>query len=91
MLSRTVACHTPEGTLAADLGAIQNDFSDLDIGSYPFYRHGRLGVALVLRGTDAARLDAAAERVAAMIRAKGDTPIDDRPEAEKSESEKPSA
>jgi molybdenum cofactor synthesis domain-containing protein len=75
--SRTVACHLAEGTLAKDLGEVQGRYPDLEIGSYPFYRQGQFGVSLVLRGTDAARLDEAAGEVAAMIRRLGGSPIEE--------------
>jgi molybdenum cofactor synthesis domain-containing protein len=77
MQSRTVACHLAEGTLAKDLGEVQDRYPDLEIGSYPFYRQGQFGVSLVLRGTDAVRLDEAAGDIAAMIRRLGGSPIEE--------------
>ena len=74
VLSRTLECGIPEGLLAKGLGDIQGRYGDLDIGSYPFTRRGGFGVALVLRGREAARLDAAAAEVADLIRALGGTP-----------------
>ncbi|WP_119679575.1 competence/damage-inducible protein A [Indioceanicola profundi] len=74
VLSRTVVCAVPEGTLAAGLGAVQAEFPDVDIGSYPAFRLGQISTSLVLRGTDPVRLDAAAERVAALVTDLGGTP-----------------
>jgi molybdopterin-biosynthesis enzyme MoeA-like protein len=74
VLSRSVATGLLEGTIAKDLAALQERYADIEIGSYPWYRQGRIGVNLVLRGTDPARLDAAAEAVAAMLRGLGDAP-----------------
>jgi molybdenum cofactor synthesis domain-containing protein len=74
VLSRTVGCDLPEGTIAKNLGAIQARFADIDIGSYPFYRRGSFGTSLVLRGRESQRLDAAAQEVAAMVRELGGTP-----------------
>lgn len=65
--SRIVSTPLLEGTIARDLGAVQDDFPDIDIGSYPYFRAGAFGVSLVLRGTDGPRLDAATAAVAAMI------------------------
>ena len=79
VLSCAIACHVQEGTLAEGLARVQADFPDVEIGSYPFFRHGKLGVALVLRTPDKARLDLAAEKVEALIRAKGGEPMEDRP------------
>ncbi|ACJ00753.1 competence/damage-inducible protein A [Rhodospirillum centenum] len=74
VLSKAVVCGVPEGTLADALRAIQADHPDVDIGSYPAFRQGRVSTSLVLRGTDPARLEAATARVAAMVRALGDEP-----------------
>ncbi|WP_419896228.1 competence/damage-inducible protein A [Roseomonas sp. USHLN139] len=64
-----------EGAIAEGLGQIQKDFPELDIGSYPFYRPEGGGVALVAKGTDAARLDAAAAAITAFIAGLGHTPV----------------
>jgi len=74
VLSRTVGCDLPEGTIAKHLGAIQLRYADIDIGSYPFYRRGSFGTSLVLRGREAQRLETAAQDVAAMVRELGGSP-----------------
>lgn len=76
VLSRTVACTVGEGTVAGGLGAIQAAFPDLEIGSYPYFRAGAFGTSLVLRGTDAVQLDAAADRVRELVRSLGGEPIE---------------
>ena len=60
VVSRTVRTNLPEGIIAEPLGDLQKRFDDLDIGSYPGFRNGKVSVSLVLRGTDDARLAAAA-------------------------------
>jgi molybdenum cofactor synthesis domain-containing protein len=77
LLSRTVSCGVPEGVLAEGLGAIQDRYPDLDVGSYPFTRRGSFGVALVLRGREPARLDLAKAEVMALIRTLGGTPAEE--------------
>jgi molybdenum cofactor synthesis domain-containing protein len=77
--SRTISCHLAEGVLAAGLGAVQQRYPDLDIGSYPSFRRTGYGVSLVLRGTDDGRLAAAAEEVRALIRELGGDPQEDTP------------
>jgi len=77
VLSRTVSCGVPEGILAKGLGEIQGRYADLDIGSYPYTRRGTFGVALVLRGREAARLDRAKAEVAALIRTLGGEPVEE--------------
>ena len=76
VLSRSVTCRLGEGVLAQDLGRLQARWSDLEIGSYPYFRRGDFGVTLVLRGTDRTRLDAATEELRALIRALGGEPQD---------------
>ena len=77
VLSRTVECTVPEGLLAKGLGEIQERFADLDIGSYPFTRRGTFGVALVVRGREAQRLDQCRDAIADLIRGLGGTPVEE--------------
>jgi len=76
VLSRTVLCNLGEGMVAGGLGEIQDRYPDVDIGSYPQYARGEFRVSLVMRGTDAAELDACADEVRAMVRGLGGTPKD---------------
>ncbi|HYG89389.1 MAG TPA: molybdopterin-binding protein [Azospirillum sp.] len=73
--ARTVSCGLAEGRVAADLGALQKRYPELEIGSYPYFRRGDFGVSLVLRGTDEGVLDRAAEELAGIVRQLGGTPI----------------
>jgi len=75
--SRAVRAFLPEGAVAEGLGVIQARHPELDIGSYPFYRKGRFGTNLVLRGTDEAVLAQAEGEVGDLIRALGGTPAED--------------
>ena len=77
MLSRTVVAHVPEGKMAAGLGAAQAAHPGVEIGSYPFFRDGKLGASLVVRGTDVAGVAAATEAVKAAVRAQGGEPIEE--------------
>ncbi|OWJ64223.1 competence/damage-inducible protein A [Inquilinus limosus] len=73
VLSRTVTCDLGEGVIAAGLGAIAAEYSELSVGSYPYFRAGKFGTSLVLRGTDAARLSAATEAVRVLVVSLGGT------------------
>ena len=75
VMTRTVNCRLPEGTIAADLEAIQNRWTDIEIGSYPMWTNDGPATSLVLRGTDGARLDQAEAAVVAMIVALGGEPM----------------
>ena len=77
MLSRTVVAQVPEGKMAAGLGAAQAAHPGVEIGSYPFFRDGKLGASLVVRGTDVAGVAAATEAVKAAVRAQGGEPIEE--------------
>jgi len=74
MLSRTVVAYMGEGTLAAGLGDIQNDYPMVEIGSYPFFRAGKFGSSLVMRSLDAAANDRATEAVKQLVRGLGAEP-----------------
>ncbi|WP_428484445.1 competence/damage-inducible protein A [Rhodopila sp.] len=69
----------PEGVIADGLGAVQQRYPDLDLGSYPFYRAGGNGVALVAKGPDAAAAEAAIAEVTALIIGFGKVPVPGEP------------
>ena len=75
--SRSVGCHLPEGAIAQGLSDIQDRWPDIDIGSYPFYKDGKFGTSLVLRGTDPGDLDDARSAVEDMIVQLGGIPFVD--------------
>ncbi len=72
--SATVQARIAEGRIAAGLAAIQRDFPELAIGSYPFYREDGFGVQLVARGRDAAKVETAAGAIEMLVRAEGAEP-----------------
>jgi hypothetical protein len=52
---------------ADDLGKLQDEFSDISIGSYPYFKQRKLGVNLVIRSTDSGRLEELKLKLIAMI------------------------
>ena len=74
VVARAVRCRLPEGDFAADLAEVQRAHGGVDIGSYPFFRAGQVGVSLVVRGTDPAAVDAATADVEAMVLRLGGRP-----------------
>ena len=67
--SVTVSCFLGEGTVAARLREIQEEWRPaVEIGSYPFYRKQRYGTSIVFRSRDPGALDAAATRFRAIVR-----------------------
>jgi molybdenum cofactor synthesis domain-containing protein len=74
--SCTIGALVGEGIIAQGLGDIQAAHPDLDLGSYPFFRQGKYGASFVIKGTDPARIDAAAMALRALIRSLGAEPIE---------------
>ena len=75
LLARTVVCEgVGEGVLAGGLAALQAAHPAVGLGSYPFFRSGRLGTSLVARAADAAALAAVTPALADLVRAHGGTP-----------------
>ena len=74
--SRSVTAYLPESQIARRLGQIQDEHPRIDVGSYPFQREGRYGTTLVMRGIDAAELDATLDAVSRMIVELGGEPLD---------------
>ena len=77
VLSRSIGVHLPEGQFGTPLTAVQADFPDVSIGSYPFMREGRYGASLVMRSKDVARLEQATEAVRVMLSGIGGDPFDE--------------
>ena len=49
ILSHTISLKTVESEIANSLTKVQEDNKDVEIGSYPFFHAGKLGVSIVLR------------------------------------------
>jgi molybdenum cofactor synthesis domain-containing protein len=75
VLSRTLSCKIPESAIAGDLGVLQTKYPDIEIGSYPHYRKGILGLSLVLRSRKKDILEEATQEAAELIRTYGDEPV----------------
>ncbi len=73
--SRTVSVYLAEGVIAAGFAALQGRYPAIDMGSYPFYRGGKFGTSLVLRGADAPSLERAAGELEALVRGLGAEPV----------------
>jgi molybdenum cofactor synthesis domain-containing protein len=57
ILSLTISLRTVESEIAKSLTKIQNDNQDIEIGSYPFFQAGKLGVSIVIRSEDQSKID----------------------------------
>jgi molybdenum cofactor synthesis domain-containing protein len=56
-LSHTINLRTVESEIANSLTEVQNKNKDVEIGSYPFFKAGKLGVSIVIRSEDKSKID----------------------------------
>ena len=49
VISKTLSLRTVESEISVPLEKVQNKYKKLEIGSYPFFKQGKLGVSLVIR------------------------------------------
>ena len=57
ILSETISLRTVESEIAQSLTKVQNENKDVEIGSYPFFHAGKLGVSIVIRSEDQNKID----------------------------------
>ena len=57
ILSKTISLRTVESEIAESLTNVQNNNKDVEIGSYPFFQAGKLGVSIVIRSEEQPRID----------------------------------
>ncbi|MBU1307771.1 MAG: competence/damage-inducible protein A [Alphaproteobacteria bacterium] len=67
VMSVTVKAAVGEGTIGGPLGALQAEYPDVKMGSYPQMGKHRVMTELVLRSSDPVRLEEAAGKVRAMV------------------------
>ena len=70
ILSKTISIQTVESNIAQSLEDVQNQFKDLQIGSYPFFRFGKVGVSIVIRSTEKSNIDACCKKIISFINKK---------------------
>ena len=70
ILSKTISVSTVESEIAKPLGDIQNKFKNIEIGSYPFFRLGKVGVSIVMRSTELEQIKDCAKQIQSFIKQK---------------------
>jgi len=70
ILSKTLNLRTMESEIAKPLTDVQNKNKEVEIGSYPFFRAGKLGVSIVLRSTDQSKIDECNDQILEFIKNK---------------------
>ena len=57
ILSHTISLRTVESEIANSLSKVQDKNKDVEIGSYPFFHAGKLGVSIVIRSENQSKID----------------------------------
>ena len=70
ILSQTINLRTVESEIAKPLAEVQNKYTDVEIGSYPFFKAGKLGVSLVLRSSKQEKIDSCYLEISKFIKDK---------------------
>ncbi len=76
LLSKTVGCWVAESEIAELLAGVERAHEGCQIGSYPFFREGRVGSNFVVRATDQGALDACAAALAEALRGVEREPVE---------------
>lgn len=75
LLSRTIGCWVPESEVADLLRETERAHEGCQIGSYPFFRDGRVGANFVVRSADSPALEACVADLEARLAAAGREPV----------------
>jgi len=68
--TKTISVQTVESEIAKPLADVQKKFRTVDIGSYPFFRLGRIGVSIVVRSDDKEKIDDCSKKIINFLRKK---------------------
>jgi molybdenum cofactor synthesis domain-containing protein len=63
ILSHTISLRTVESEIASSLTLVQNNNKEVEIGSYPFFQAGKLGVSIVIRSEDQSKIDTCSSQI----------------------------
>ncbi len=70
ILSYTISLKTVESEIANSLTKVQDQNKDVEIGSYPFFHAGKLGVSIVLRSENQSQIDTCNSQILEFIKEK---------------------
>ena len=63
ILSHTISLRTVESEIANSLTFVQDNNKDVEIGSYPFFQAGKLGVSIVIRSEDKSKINGCSNQI----------------------------
>ena len=70
ILSKTISINTVESEIAKSLENVQHKFKKVDIGSYPFFRLGKIGVSIVIRSSNKKKIDDCYKEIVSFVKIK---------------------
>ena len=68
MTSKSIDVFMPESYVAKELSKMQDNYPEVEIGSYPFNKEGQFGTSLVMRSANLDTLESCASDVAEMVK-----------------------
>jgi molybdopterin-biosynthesis enzyme MoeA-like protein len=75
ILSHTINLRTVESEIVKSLTRVQNNNKETDIGSYPFFKAGKIGVSIVIRSEDQSKIDICSSQILEFVNQKNITII----------------
>jgi len=70
ILSHTISLRTVESEIAKSLTNVQDNNNDVEIGSYPFFQAGQLGVSIVIRSEDQFKINKCSSEILEFVKKK---------------------
>ena len=67
ILSKTLSLRTVESEISVSLEKVQKKYKNLEIGSYPFFQQGKIGVSLVMRSNKPKLIEACTKDILKFI------------------------
>ena len=70
IVSHTINLKTVESEIAKSLTLVQDSNKNVEIGSYPFFKAGKLGVAIVIRSDEQSKIDICTSQILEFVNKK---------------------
>ena len=70
IISHTINLRTVESEIAKSLTSVQNQNKEVEIGSYPFFQSGKLGVSIVMRSEEQSKIDKCNSQILEFVKQK---------------------
>ena len=67
IISHTISLRTVESEISKSLTLVQNNNKDVEIGSYPFFQAGKLGVSIVIRSENKLKIDTCSSQILSFV------------------------